>query len=110
MTNEHIARCSTASRAALERSATLLRLIAHPDRLRLLELLRDRPLAPVHELAEAVGRAPAATSQHLNQMRRLGLVAARRNGREVRYEIGDRRVLKILRCVCAADQENGERL
>ncbi len=93
--------------AELERTATMLRIIAHPVRLRLLELLRDRGEAPVHDLADAVALAPAATSQHLNHMRRLGLLAARRRGREVRYGIGDRRVLKILRCACAAEGENG---
>ncbi len=85
----------------------MLRLIAHPVRLKLLELLRDHPRSPVHALADRIGYAPAATSQYLNQMRRLGLVAARRRGREVGYEVADRRVLKILRCACAAEQENG---
>ncbi len=89
--------------AEMECAANMLRLIAHPVRLKLLEILRDRPPAPVHELAGAIGLAPAATSQHLNQMRRLGLVVADRNGREVRYAIGDQRVLTILCCVCAVD-------
>ena len=101
------AACGGRTMAELERTATMLRLIAHPFRLKLLELLRDRPKAPVHDLADAVGLAPAATSQHLNHMRRLGLVAADRRGREVRYAIGDRRVLKILRCACAGDGEDG---
>ncbi len=87
----------------MERTATLLRLIAHPVRLRLLELLRDRPGGRVHELAAEIGRPHAATSQHLNHMRRLGLVVAHRYGREVGYRIGDPRVIKILRCACAAE-------
>jgi len=93
----------------LERVAVALRLIAHPVRLRLLQLIRARPDAPVHALAAAAGLAPAATSQHLNQLRRLGLVAAVRRGREVAYAIGDPRVRKILDCMCADVQPKRRR-
>lgn len=94
----------------LERVAVTLRLIAHPVRLRLLQLICERRSAPVHALAAAAGLAPAATSQHLNQMRRLGLVAALRRGREVTYAIADARVRKILDCMCAGGSARPRRV
>ena len=57
----------------LEQAAKVLRVLAHPDRMRMVELLLiDR--YSVGELAEEVGLSPAATSQHLNQIGSLGVL------------------------------------
>jgi len=84
----------------LARTAEMLRLLAHPQRLQLVGLLHRVPAAPVHELVGALAAPQAVTSQHLNRMRRAGLVAAERRGKEVWYRLADRRALKILNCVC----------
>ena len=84
----------------LARVAQVLRLLAHPHRLKILEILRSRKRAPVYEVAGTLGLPPAATSQHLNQMRRVGLVAAEREGREVWYRVGDPRSVAVLDCIC----------
>ena len=85
--------------AVLERMAATLRLLAHPHRLKIIELLEGGSGLPVHEIMERVGLPHAATSQHLNQMKRAGLVASRRNGREVHYLIADPRSITILNCI-----------
>ena len=55
----------------LERVAGMLRLLAHPHRLRVIEFLEDRDEgAPVKDIMEHVALPHAATSQHLNQMKR----------------------------------------
>src|SRR5438309_10562572 len=41
----------------------------------------------VESLADAVGLSVANTSQHLQVLRRAGLVSARRNGTHVRYAL-----------------------
>ena len=86
--------------AVLARIAETLKLLAHPQRLQLVGLLHRADAAPVHELVGALGAPQAVTSQHLNLMRRAGLVAAERRGKEVWYRLADRRALKILACVC----------
>ena len=83
----------------LRRTAQVLRLLAHPRRLKIVEILEGRAGLPVGEIARRVGLPPAATSQHLNQMRRAGLLAADRRGREVRYRVADARSLAILNCI-----------
>lgn len=83
----------------LDRVGQVLRLLAHPQRLRIVEILGRRKGAPVHEITELLDLPQAATSQHLNQMRRMGVVSARRRGREVWYSIADRRCIRILECV-----------
>ncbi|UPY35617.1 metalloregulator ArsR/SmtB family transcription factor [Sediminicoccus sp. KRV36] len=47
-------------------------------------------------LAELVGLAPAALSQHLARMRDLGLVATRREGQTIFYSLASQEVEAIL--------------
>lgn len=82
----------------LERMAGVLRLLAHPQRLKIIELLERDP-APVHAIRLRLRLPHAATSQHLNQMKRLGLVRSERRGKEVWYAIADPRSVTILDCI-----------
>jgi DNA-binding transcriptional ArsR family regulator len=82
----------------LERMAGVLRLLAHPHRLKIIELL-ERGAAPVHLIRGRLGLPHAATSQHLNQMKRIGLVRSERRGKEVWYAIADPRSVTILDCI-----------
>lgn len=83
----------------LDHMASVLRLLAHRHRLKMIELLEREGEAPVHALAVHAGLPPAAASQHLNQLKRVGLLRATRNGKEVRYAIADERALTILGCM-----------
>lgn len=85
---------------ALKRAADSLKILAHPQRLRLVELLEREENIPVYQLIERTGFPQAVVSQHLNQMRRIGLVKADRRGKEMWYSIEDPRVLSILNCIC----------
>jgi DNA-binding transcriptional ArsR family regulator len=83
----------------LERMAGVLKILAHPQRLKLMEVLQRVGEAPVHALMERVPMPQATISQHLNQMRRAGLVRALRRGKEVWYSIADPSALTILDCM-----------
>ncbi len=83
----------------LARVAEVLRLLAHPHRLKIVELLEGTDGLPVHAITDRLGLAHAATSQHLNRMRRAGVLKAVRFGREVRYRIADERSISILDCI-----------
>ena len=83
----------------LERMAMVLKLLAHPQRLRIIEILNRRGECPVHDIISELNAPQSVVSQHLNQMRRLGLVSASRRGKEVWYSIGDPRSLSILKCI-----------
>lgn len=77
----------------------MLRVLAHPCRLKIIELLEMRGEAPVHAIMEWIQAPQSATSQHLRQMQAVGLLAAERKGKEVWYRIEDRRSLSILHCI-----------
>ena len=84
----------------LARLAAVLRLLAHPDRLRIVGRLERGGAAPVHELMNDLGHAQGALSQHLNHMKRAGLLQAERRGKEVWYSVADRRAVRVLHCMC----------
>jgi len=84
--------------ATLEKAADVLRVLCHPHRLKIVELLlRDR--LTVGELAEQLDLAPNAVSQHLTHMKAHGLLTANRDGREVYYEVTSPQPAMILDCI-----------
>ena len=87
--------------ADLARMAKVLKLLAHPYRLKIVDVLESEDSAPVHGLMDRLDLPQAAVSGHLKKMLRAGLVAAERRGKEVWYSLGDRRSLTILNCMRA---------
>ena len=83
----------------LEEMAARLRLLAHPTRLQVVDFLQNEGYAPVRLITDHLRLAQAATSQHLTAMKRAGLLASERRGKEVWYRIADPRALTILDCM-----------
>jgi len=83
----------------LARMADVLRVLAHAQRLRIVELLQVEDEAPVHNIVMHLGLPQAAVSQHLNHMKRAGLLKAERRSREVWYSLADPSLLTILDCI-----------
>lgn len=83
----------------LAHAAVVLKLLAHPQRLRIVELLEQNQELPVRDLVEALGLSQPAVSQHLTKMRQVGLVWGARKGKEVWYRIVDDRAVSVLNCI-----------
>ena len=82
----------------LAAAAECLKTLAHPHRLRIVEmLLRGRHT--VGELAGACGVPSSVASGHLRLMQRCGLLAPERDGRSVYYRVADPCLKKLMRCV-----------
>ena len=75
--------------------AELFRALAHPARIRALEVLVDGERA-VGELAAEVGVEPSHLSQQLAVLRRAGLVVTRREATTVYYSIRDPLLVELL--------------
>jgi DNA-binding transcriptional ArsR family regulator len=71
------------------------RVLGHPARVRILELLREGERS-VGDLQAELGLDSSGTSQHLGALRRLGLVESRRQGTSVYYRARDPRVFQLL--------------
>jgi DNA-binding transcriptional ArsR family regulator len=74
----------------------LLKELAHPLRLRVIDQLGHLGPAPVSALATALGAPMPELSNHLRRLREAGLVRARRDGRQAVYELGDTGVELLL--------------
>ncbi len=78
-----------------EVKANLFRVLGHPARVRILELLRDGERS-VGSLQAELGLDSGGTSQHLSALRRIGLVESRREGTSVFYRVDDEHVFELL--------------
>jgi len=84
------------ARPVHEAKASLFRVLGHPARVRILELLRDERERSVGALQEELGLDSGGTSQHLAALRRIGVVESRREGTSVFYRVDDERVFDLL--------------
>jgi DNA-binding transcriptional ArsR family regulator len=82
-------------RPVYEVKAGLFRVLGHPARVRIVELLRDGEKS-VGALQAELGLESGATSQHLAALRRVGLVDSRREGTSVFYRASDEKVFDLL--------------
>jgi ArsR family transcriptional regulator len=81
-----------------ERIANVLKAVAHPVRLRIVELLKGGEMC-VGEIFEALGIKQSITSQHLNMMRYKQVLTCRKEGAKVYYRILNPNVIKLLECM-----------
>jgi ArsR family transcriptional regulator len=91
------------ARSRLERRAAVLKALAHPSRLMLLEELGrgERCVCDLHDLA---GGDFSTVSRHLAQLRQAGLLEMEKRGLKVFYRLKSRRVLRLLECADQAVQ------
>lgn len=84
----------------LEHCAASLKVLAHPTRLRIVELVAARRLT-VGELAEELGEPQAVVSQHLIRMRGVALLTVEREGRLAYYRVSNPACPAVLDCIRA---------
>lgn len=85
--------------------ANVARAIGHSARLEILESLAQGERG-VDSLASRLNMPIANASQHLQHLRRAGLVASRRDGKFVIYRLGDDEVLTLLSSVQRLAERN----
>lgn len=86
----------------LKRAAEIIKLLGHPERLKLVEVLEAGEHS-VGELCELSGLEQAICSQHLRRLRSLDVVAARKDGQHVFYRLTEPKVPMILECIRKCD-------
>src|SRR5665811_78501 len=86
---------SNPKQALFAEFASVARALAHPHRLELLEHLAQGE-RNVETLAGRADLSVANASQHLQQLKKGGLITARRDGKFVLYRLTDESVLTLL--------------
>ncbi|MEU3347522.1 metalloregulator ArsR/SmtB family transcription factor [Streptomyces sp. NPDC006700] len=76
--------------------AEFFRMLGHPVRIRVLELLQHGPV-PVRDLLADIEIEPSSLSQQLAVLRRSGIVVSIREGSTVRYALAGGDVAELLR-------------
>ncbi|MCS6777063.1 MAG: metalloregulator ArsR/SmtB family transcription factor [Chloroherpetonaceae bacterium] len=86
--------------STLERVAPIIRHVAHPLRLRILDYLNQAGEArTVTEIMQATRASQPVVSQQLRILRTCGVLQAQRAGTHVLYSIADPSLLLLLECI-----------
>jgi DNA-binding transcriptional ArsR family regulator len=75
-------------------SATALRTLAEPNRVAILDLLRERE-QPVGDLVDQLGLSQPAVSKHLRVLKEAGLVEARVDAQRRLYRVRPQPLLEL---------------
>ncbi|MCE9591291.1 MAG: metalloregulator ArsR/SmtB family transcription factor [Planctomycetes bacterium] len=83
---------------ALMQAAECLKTLAHPHRLRMVQMLLQGRYT-VRELAEACGIPSHMASEHLRLMQRCGFLTSEKEGRKAYYQIVEKHLSSIMACI-----------
>jgi DNA-binding transcriptional ArsR family regulator len=75
--------------------AEFFKALAHPLRIRILELLRSGPMS-VTQIQEATATPPSSVSQQLAVLRSRNIVTTERRGTTIIYEVSDAELFELL--------------
>jgi len=83
----------------LERAANMLKAIAHPMRIAILNYLEDRKKMTVTEIHKLLNIEQSTTSHHLGILKDKGVLASKREGRNTYYFLKYDNISQVLDCV-----------
>ncbi|MCX2740128.1 ArsR/SmtB family transcription factor [Pontibacter anaerobius] len=83
----------------LERAAYVLKCVAHPVRISIIDLLEQRERLTVSQLQEVLQVEQSLLSHHLTNMRDKGVVDTQRQGKHVYYSLTDSAITNIISCI-----------
>jgi ArsR family transcriptional regulator len=89
------------SQEKLKTAARVLKVVAHPVKLEILQLLSEKEKMDVSSLCEHIGSGCEISmmSHHLAKMRDNGILISEKSGKQVFYSIADKSLLKLLDCL-----------
>lgn len=83
----------------IEFATSMFKLLGHPLRLRLVELLDIHGEKTVNELAELTGQVQSTVSLYLNRLKNSGLLKRRRDGNQTYYSLQEPKLSTLLECM-----------
>ena len=93
---------------AYKERARVLKALAHPSRLIMIETMSDGGEICVGDLVEMIGDDQSTISKHLALLESAGLVEHRKDGRRSFYRIAQAGVVDMLECVERILEEKAE--
>jgi ArsR family transcriptional regulator len=83
----------------LEKAAFILKSIAHPSRLAIIDILSKQEWAAVSDLSYKLELEQSLTSHHLNMMKTKGVLESKREGKSIKYKLKLQEVVQVLSCI-----------
>jgi Predicted transcriptional regulators len=83
----------------LENAANMLKAIAHPVRIAILNYLEDGKKLTVTEIYEMLNIEQSTTSHHLGILKDKGVLASKREGKNTYYFLKHNNLANIIDCV-----------
>lgn len=71
----------------------LFKVMSNPKRLEILNIIKDKEVT-VNEISKELGTRKSNTSQHLAYLRYVGIVQARRDGKNIFYKLADPKIVE----------------
>ena len=85
--------------AKYEMRTQVLKALAHPARLKLVDLLAEHEGVCVCELTEAIGSDISTVSRHLTQLKNAGIIESEKRGQMVFYRLRTKCLTSLFRCI-----------
>jgi ArsR family transcriptional regulator len=83
----------------LEKAAFILKTIAHPTRLAIIDLLSKMGRQPVSAICKQLGLEQSLASHHLSVMKLKGVLSSERDGKNVFYTLKLKEVTQVMQCI-----------
>lgn len=82
-----------------EKAAYILKAVAHPTRLAIIQLLEIQDNLTVNEICETLECEQSLISHHLINMKLRGILKSQKDGLNVYYSLKQREITKLLSCI-----------
>lgn len=89
----------------LENASEMLKAIAHPMRIAIVDMLSDEKTLTVTEIHEALNIEQAVASHHLSILKNKGVLISVRNGKNSHYKLKHPRLSQIIACIDKCQNE-----
>jgi DNA-binding transcriptional ArsR family regulator len=87
------------NREKLEKAAYILKTVAHPTRLAIVDLLNLHTRLGVNDISEILKVEQSLLSHHLKTMRLTGILRSEKEGQNVFYSLKEHDVTKLIACI-----------
>jgi len=92
--------------SSYEDAANKLKMMSHPVRLQILDMLRQGEICVCH-IERKLNKRQAYVSQQLMTLRDAGIVTSRRDGLQVYYRLVDDQVMALLHYLIGSPEQDG---
>lgn len=89
----------------LETASEMLKAIAHPMRIAIVDMLSGEKTLTVTEIHEALNIEQAVVSHHLSILRNKGVLLSVRSGKNCNYKLKHPRLSQIIACIDECQNE-----